>query len=256
MVRVLFIVLLIPVIAFAGGVSGVENPAKVNSVTEPDKVCGVSGLANSCADSSCTGFTVCQNFEETGYDNGESGDWNTTLNGGTVDEDDTTATIMRGSQQLKVLASVGNNTYASNGQGSGDTIWIHVRVKFADATPSTESSFINVSNGYYARIRSDGTIRIRHGTTNLDTSSGYVSDNTMRHFWFKFVKGTGADGEMVMYSSTDGTRGSAVLNGSSGTSTIQPSAIQLREESGYTGGTFFDQVLVTYDGTEIGDVCE
>lgn len=45
---ILFIILILVLagIAYAtGGVSGVANPAAVNSVTTPDSVCGVSGLA-------------------------------------------------------------------------------------------------------------------------------------------------------------------------------------------------------------------
>ena len=44
MIRILLI-LLIPAIAFAAGVAGVENPASVSGVSDPDKVAGVSGLA-------------------------------------------------------------------------------------------------------------------------------------------------------------------------------------------------------------------
>jgi len=45
-------VLVFPAIVLAsGGVNGVETPAEVNSVAEPDKVCGVSGLAGSSGSS-------------------------------------------------------------------------------------------------------------------------------------------------------------------------------------------------------------
>lgn len=55
---ILFIVflLLIPIYLYAtDGVSGVNHPAKVNSVATPDKVCGVSGLAG--AAEHCSGIS-------------------------------------------------------------------------------------------------------------------------------------------------------------------------------------------------------
>jgi len=129
---------------------------------------GASSGGASCADSSCTGFLVCQNFEGTGYDNSET--W--TEDAGTPDEDYGTA--LRGSQSLQ-LAS-GEVTYKTFTEQTD--VWAHFLFR-TDAL-SDNDYFVNFG-GADRIVSSDGTIRISNGANAASSDTGVMAANTTYH---------------------------------------------------------------------------
>ncbi len=217
-------------------------------------------ITAACADSSCAGFDVCQNFEGTGYDNSEtpteSGDCDSP---NSCNEDDTTATVLRGSQQLAIANSNGAYPYVAFSFGSATGKYAHFRIKVTDATPDVDT-FIAAwaSEGSplaYLYLTTDGTLYVTDDWTHVATTVGTISDNTATDIFVRYAKGTGADGILSIGFSTDHTEPSsgnnfASLSDGNMTSNIDQ-LILINDNPGYT--VYFDQVLVK--GTAIGTVC-
>jgi hypothetical protein len=226
------------------------------------------GDGAACADSSCTGFLVCQNFEGAGYDNSES--WEEDAGDGTVDEDDATATVLRGSQQLKLAGSGASSSTKKTFTAAGD-LWVHFRYKPTDSTPATSHNILVFRDGSdndvgSIDIRTNGTMRFYHGTKYVSTMVAIFADGTKIHFWVHYAKGTGSNGTMEVYWSANATRPALSTTGcyntdvdqpcslTTGTGAVDVAAISIREYNNTTGGAYFDQVLAK--ATEIGSVCD
>lgn len=218
--------------------------------------------APSCADSSCTGFLICQNFEGTGYDNSES--WSEGPgSGGAVNEDYTT-TALRGSQSLNITAGTGESYDAFNFTDQTD-FWYHVRVRVADSTPGTYYSFIELWTDAYAAIggvflKADGVIQASHGGQYTNSSTTF-SDNTSYNIWGHYVTGGGSNGVHALYicaSASCCTGGvctrpeSPTVNITNGLATGTSGLFVLYAKQ--SGNIIFDQILL--DNAEIGDTCE
>lgn len=240
MIRLILVLSLILVPICASGSQDVIAKKKVTA-------------APTCADSSCTGFLTCQNFEAaaTGWDNGES--W-TTQNNGTVDPVDTTASVLRGTQQVKILGSSTAASYIKKTFTSSTEVWAHLRLKFSDATPSTNNITVYLGDYTSLTLTTAGALSLKNGAQSLTTSNGVVSDNTKIHVWIHSTKGTGSNGIYQLYVSANGTRpASPTLDGSNGTNTANIAYIQVQSVRNYTA-VFADQILVST--LEIGDVCD
>ena len=225
----------------------------------PVTMLGGGVTAARCADSSCTGFLICQNFEGTGYDNSES--WSEYIPvDGVLDEDDTT-TPMRGSQQLKNAGASSNYPIATSPSFTGSsTIGFHLRYRATDSTPASARYMVSLHDSgdavvMHLDIRTNGEIRVYHGTGYATTTDTPVADGTMVHLWGYYVAGSGADGVYKLYKSANSTKPeSKSIDGSNGTSTADVEVIKLWEYNNETGGAYFDQVLVST--AEIGTVCD
>lgn len=212
-----------------------------------------------CADADTyTALEANENFEGTGYDNG---DWTTWT--GTPNADDTTATVLRGSQQLAL--DNGERVYkAVSGSPSGGSI--HFRYKAADGTPSANHQFLKIGYGgdsdtFVINLyhRTDGNIGAYHGSSyGTTTDTPLATNNTMVHVWLAFTLGTGADGQLGLYISSNGTKpGSPTIYLSNGTATSANSydRISLWNSGEATSQiTYYDQFLFD-TSTSIGDVC-
>lgn len=239
--------------------NGVDAPASVNSVAD-GTVSGVAGGgAPACADSSCTGFLVCQNFEGTGYDNSES--WSETIGtNGLVDEDEGTV-VLRGSQSLEIYAGdAGQNSRTAFTIDSQTSKYVHFMFRTA-ALPSTGTTYIfritssGDSGRFILELRTDGNIRIHHGTAYVTTTTTPIEINTTYHIWAEWELGTGTDGAYRLYVGTTPTKPAALVTGSDGTVTAA-STQQLVQARTYNEITsYFDQLLV-HTSSAIGDVCE
>lgn len=198
----------------------------------------------------CLDKLVCQNFEETGYDNSES--WTEAIGaGGTVDEDDTTATVLRGSQQLKIYAgdsgSTSNTYFSFTAQAE---VWFHVRVKFPDGTPTTATYFLTLSDGSstsaFVSLLPTGGIRAYQGTVyNAGATIPLFSNDTAYHIWGYYkASGTGLNnGVMTIWVGTSTTRPEAPeCSVNTGTAETTVARILLQEK--YQGTAYFDQVIV------------
>lgn len=230
------------------------------------KVMVVGGVpaAATCAGSSCTGYEICQNFQTatTGYDNSET--WTTWT--GTPNPVDTTATVLRATQQLAL--DNGDRAYTTIA-GSPAEGHLFFRYKAADGTPSAQFRFMKISyNGEGDDLviafyhRTDGNIRAYHGGTYATTTTTpLASDNTAVYIWVDFTLGTGANGTMDIYTSANSTKpgvGSKALEITNGAATSANSydRVSLWNDGSATAQiTYFDQVLFDTAAT-IGTVCD
>jgi hypothetical protein len=219
---------------------------------------GVSVAPASCADTSCTGFLICQNFEGAGYDHTEV--WAEIIGtGGTVDEDDTTATILRGSQELKVYAgNAGQISYAyftlTVDQGE---LYAHFKFKTTDATPSADTinfRFLDAaaSSIVVVSLKTTGVLEISCGG-QLGTTVATLSDDTAYHVWVHYKKDAAVAQYSVGFSTTttEPTSGNYYYGNNNGASNVDVHYILLESRNQQT--VFFDQTLVKT--TSIGTVC-
>ena len=217
---------------------------------------GAPAGAPACADSSCTGFEICQNFESTGYDNSES-EWSEGIgSNGIVDEDDQTATVLRGSYQLKVFGGdAGQSSYARFTFPTAlDEIYLHFRLKTpaANADDVVSVIFRDASQGsdldFYIRGGSD-RFRVLTASGDVYPTDTY-SDSTAYHVWIHYKNdGTGSMGFST--DTTEPTAGNKYGTYSSG-STDSIKSIDFRADSEET--IYVDQVIVKT--TAIGQICD
>jgi hypothetical protein len=215
----------------------------------------------------CGNYLICQNFETatTGYDNSEN--WtSSTLGTGTVSPNDTTATVLRGWQQLKLYSDdvVANSTAhaASPSFTAQDHLFGHFRfkisalpaatgyVQFFYATNGTNSAFKVLMNEDGRLGGSIGTEGAAYGSTTT------IAINTLYHVWVEYTKGTGSNGALKLWIGTIGTKpATAELDKSNGNTSYQATLIRASAQQN-TAATamsiYFDQIFVST--TEIGNV--
>lgn len=241
LILILFLILLTPEVAHSGMMM-------------------MTGDGTSTACTECpAGVLACQNFEGTGYDNSET--WAELVGtGGTVDEDDTTATVIRGSQQLKLSAgdegetSSSTVTFAEKGE-----IWWHVIINLPDATPSSTTTIISINgagiNGYVSLLTT-GKLRVYNGTEYC-VGSATLSDGTAYHIWGHHKAesvDTAGDGEAQIWVGTTSTRpetGDCATPVTTGTSEAVTTKLSLKMSYQHTA--YFDQIIV--DDAEFTSVC-
>ena len=252
----LLLILLTPTLAFSGAVlsGGVLSGANI----------GPSASA-ACTDANpvgnCTGFLICQNFEQTveacdpcAEDNSES--WDKTLGGDTTANVDY-GTALRGDESL-LITSVSNTAGIIAATISGqDTIYGFFRFKTADGQPSNTNDILILSDGSNSIGRvsqiATGKLRMYNGTTYVDSTTT-LDDGASGTFyvWFYWTKGTGANGTMGIEVNTARTFGAWEAEDTDGTATTQVTGIQAKDR--YAGGVVFDQILMKTSA--IGTVCE
>ena len=244
----LLIFLLIPLTAYSGVVtSGVV----LNGISTESS--GGEAVAE-CP----TGSLVCQNFEGAGYDNSES--WVEYVGtNGIVDEDDTTATVLKGLQQIKLYAGDSGQTSNTYIQYTAKSeVWFHVRVKFTDATPSNSTYAILLTNGVsspaWLSLLTTGKVRAYQGTV-YSAGSATLANDTAYHVWgyYKASEAGQNNGIFTLWIGTTTTRPeTADCSVTTGTSEADVSRFQLQEK--YQGTAYFDQVIV--DDAEFTTVAE
>jgi hypothetical protein len=221
------------------------------------------GTPPSCADSSCSGLDPCQNFEGTGYDNSET--WTESCSGGSCTEDDTTATVLRGSQQLKLL-KVSGTVSASKTVSAASEFWLHFLYKSPTVDPGAyATTILRLKNGTtdlaYFYVTEDAKLSLWDGDwSHSATTTDALSDNTKYHVWVHYKNGTGANAEISIEFTADATRtpvgsGSKFAGFTNGTPTLDLNGIFLFGDR-VTGGDFFDQVIGKSGATAIGTVCQ
>jgi hypothetical protein len=197
---------------------------------------------------------VAQNFEGTGYDNGESWSENLGGSGGVVNED-YTSTALRGSQSLYISQGADGYAVTLKSFTAGSPRYVFARVRFpgfgdgtasavfgidADGTGTTWDVAIDATNG--------GGIRLYNGATN--TSCGTLSANTTYYIWLDYTKGTGSNGSSVAYIGTTGSKPAATCTISNGASTTN--AGYVGAITSYARTPIYDQIYVST--APIGDV--
>jgi hypothetical protein len=114
----------------------------------------------------------------------------------------------------------------------------------------------------YLMARTDGNVRIYHGSTACTTTGLTINDGTARYFWIDYALGSGSDGTASLYIGTSTTKpGTAVCSITTGTATTSAPAakISLGGECPYDQTTqwyrYFDRVL-TDNSTITGTLCD
>jgi hypothetical protein len=202
-------------------------------------------------------YLVNQNFEGTGYDNSES--WTETIGtNGISDEDDTTATVLRDSQQLKLYAGdSGQLTRSRKGITANGSLYAHFLFSTTNVTPGTLQKFFALENSgqtgqLYISLQSDGKLRVTHGT-GVAITAGALLANTKYHVWVRYVKAASGDGVYsVAFSTTttEPTSGNNFAGGSNGSSTGDVAIVQLYASLQLTH--YFDQILTANTAIPIG----
>ena len=216
-----------------------------------NKSCSASFSA-SCSDSTCSGFLVCQNFEGAGYDNSET--WvETQGTNGDVNEDNTTATVLRGSQQLKIYAGDSGQSSFDKSPSFGtdqSEIYYHFRFKTDNPTPSSPEiisgvldSGANVKATVY--LNTTGHLYANNNGVIGTATTSAISAGTMYHVWVHYKQGTANDGIMSVAFSTDATEPTSGTNFSGVTTgTSYVGARYVNFQARYQATNYFDQVLV------------
>jgi hypothetical protein len=216
------------------------------------------GVTSSCADTSCTGFLWCQNFETetTGYDRDET--WSTS---GTVDPAATTSPL-RGTQSATLADS---STLYRNVTTDGE-IYAFGRFSFADSTPTTAIVLfkgVNASSDVgWVSLNSTGKLFCQNGTVSNTASGDALANDTTYYIWIRIKAATSAeatDGIVTAEVSTtrnradiDATLGCSVTTGNDDDTDI--TSIRYMNSAAGGAGVKIDQLLGRT--TSIGDVCE
>ncbi len=158
------------------------------------------------APSGCTGYLVCQNFEGTGYDNGET--W-TSESPTVLDPDYATAPLL-GSQSLRVSESGGT----AKGAYKDFTVGAHKYGFFIlkmTAIGSGSNTFLMLGNGsgpwaYIYRNAADGALKVYVGGTLTGTVT--IDPGTAYNAWWEYSNNS----RFRMWVSTNTTKGTAVVD--------------------------------------------
>jgi hypothetical protein len=247
MKKLLYLLILIP-LCFA-----LSSDAKMNFY----QAASVGGGAAACDDE--TGMLVYEDASGTGTPTNWSDVEGAT--GGDVDWDDTTATILRGTQELKLTggdAAISTTTYAS--YSASTTVSVHVLFKISDATPSAATQFIRLLDAGdslrgYVELRTTGYLRAAQGSIYATDTSTQLADNTKYHIWFDWVSetGGGTNGTASIYVSSTKTKpASPVVEVTAGDAEYSLTKIRFVVPIGIT--VYLDQIRV--DNSIIGDVCD
>lgn len=162
-------------------------------------------------------FVVCQNFEGTGYDNGET--WIEGTDGagsGYIIDPNYVTSPLRGVQSLHMKDGT-VPTYDANNFSAHSSVYGSLIFKLLDPPDSLDkndvtSVFSDVSGGSplglgAILLNSNRTLEITHANYSTMafrnvTGSTVLSLNTIYYIWFYWAKGTGSNGQMWLKIST------------------------------------------------------
>jgi len=283
MKRLIFLILLIPLLCF-GAVDTKNGTAITTGTTFDgetgfDTIIGQTITSTACADSSCTGFLICQNFEGTGLDNsetygdyGDAGtvDWVIDSNApgcvGCVADLDYATGPGRGSQSFRI----NNGTEGSfnlvdmnfGGRSAPSEIYIHFMIKLVTAPDIEYADCMSlwedtITDNMTILINSSGQLYIGCNVgAESSSATGALTPGTWYHVWAYFKSGAGNDAIGWLKLSTDTTEpGSATISKSDFNYTDVFDLIGFTTSSASSEYEYIiDQVL--YSSSSIGNVCD
>lgn len=201
-------------------------------------------------------WIVNQNFEETGYDNGEASRW--TEPSGTVNED-YTSVVLRGSQSMQ------NTTATAYGMcdllADYTELWLHFKVQIPTVIPASEEQFFELydsSQTVFARAslrNTSGLVRSNHGgaiSANSASAGDFANATTVRVWvYFRAETADGANNGIIqVWTSTD-----AETSRASGTQLINYTSGQMHQAVRYLRLPFgLSTNLGVYDQVQVDDV--
>ena len=242
----LAILLLLTAPAYAGGAMGLM----------------MAGGASAPACNDCTGKLLCQNFEGAGYDNTESYTESPGA-GGSIDEEDTTATILRGSQQLKVYSVDSNASSVTSAAFSATSpLYTHFLFK-KSALPSTEGNVFQIKAGSTVLCNviawrngsgQEGKLYVQAAGGTAQTHGTVLSNDTPYHIWVEYTADSGANDascKLNIGTSTTNPGATNQKNSNNGTQDGTPTVVSMWAR--YAVSHYFDQLIV--DDAPIETVC-
>ena len=192
--------------AWAGDLSGTTNPATLTM--SANRSIGATFASDGEGDT-CSGYTVCQNFEVAGYDNSEVWYEYASGGGGTINEDQTVSPL-RGLQSIELYAGTSGNisfaykTFTAITGGSEHFI-------FSTASaPTVNNSLIfslrdtGGADKITIQLNTSRYARIEHG--GVFSSYTTTAINNGDHIWMDWANGTGSNGTVSMYVSANGIK--------------------------------------------------
>lgn len=214
-----------------------------------------AAAAASCADTSCTGFVFCQNFETatTGYDNGPE-TWTAVGSPDPVSASPalrgTQSCLLENSEEIYFTVSDLTEVYA------------FARYQFADSTPTGATIIFRGQHGTgglaSVTLATTGKLNCYSGTANNQASTG-LSSTTTYYIWIRVKANTGAnDGITTVTVST--TTNPADANSALGCSVTtgddaDPHFSRIYFSNGAAGGAGVSVDQLLGKTTEIGAVC-
>lgn len=196
-------------------------------------------------------YLVSEDAEGTGTPSG----W---TQSGNVDWDYTT-TVLAGTQSLQLITNGGSagNMVQTPSFAAQSALYVYFVMRVTEnawktdgnaricslRSGSSEEAAVPLSN---ARVPS-----VLHGSASAAASSA-LTLNTTYHIWVEYVAGTGANGQMLLYISSNGTKpGSPTVTLTTGTSTASIDSVQFGRAIAGNASLIFDTMRVA--STVIGD---
>lgn len=185
-------------------------------------------------------YLIEENFEGSGVPS----NW---YDGGGLPDTSTSGLSMEGSECVSNVSGAKVLIAAYPTPFSEAEIWIRFRVRF---TEDTAGYFCRVYDGSlnqrgYIYRHTDGTIFVGNGSNQTNTVAATVIDTTY-WVWFRYKKGTGANGEAEVWFSTTSTKpGAGNYNAavSGGESTQNAGSVSF-ENNGGAIENYFDEVRI------------
>lgn len=149
-------------------------------------------------------YLIRQDFEGTGYDNGEA--WTVSSGSGAMVNPDYTGVILAGSQSLRLFQSGGESgEVASPIFATNSEIWAYFLMRPVDIQVGGFKPFAAFRDTgavirWEVTLNADGTVRL--GSSGTATSVGAMSEGVTYHCWFHYKAGVSLD----FGFSTNGTK--------------------------------------------------
>ena len=219
----------------------------------------VASLAKPATGGAVPTYLINQNFEGTGYDNGET--WTETLSSGTIDED-YTGTVLAGSQSLRMLTTGFTQKNDSPSFSGGQVRYAYFMLRPVAIPAGGFETYLfrwqtSASGRGSLTLNNAGTLTFSGNVSGSITTVGTMTAGTTYHVWVS-IDTTASPETVTVGFSTTGTRPTSGNNYASGTVEITDGAsidtIGLANGGGGSGPTpemIFDKVLV--DDVQIGD---
>lgn len=196
----------------------------------------------------CGNYLVCQNFEGTGYDNGES--WTET---GATNDPDEAVVVLRGSQSfmqdMTAATPESKISFGNTDPVYGFLLW-RIDLDNSEDVITIEDS----SNNDCFRLWKNDTqdhLRVYCGTNWSEASTTTINPDTTYYIWWEYHKGTGANAVCKIWVSTSTTKpATPEIDKTDGNSTYTANKVNLLTYG--TSEIYRDQVYV--DDAQIGDV--
>jgi hypothetical protein len=197
-------------------------------------------------------FDFIETFEGTGFaETYGPADW-TQL--GTPDED-YTGTVLEGSQSC--LIGVGShNIQIDLGDGSAWEVYFKLRMNSISGNQNIayilDSSDTIIS--LLVVINAGGDLHVGDNLGNYTSPAIDLNVDTTYHIWWRYVKGTGANGIFTLGVSTDGTRptsGAGYAEQTAHQRTTDADELRFFVENVATWDIIIDRVIVNFDGETI-----